>query len=62
MLLSKFSMVIEKLEIFSVTGTLVMQLENPEKQIDVSHLKNGLYLIKAQTVETRYSSKFYLLQ
>jgi hypothetical protein len=53
---------IEKLEIFSVTGTLVMQLENPEKQIDVSHLKNGLYLIKAQTVETRYSSKFYLLQ
>ncbi len=53
---------IEKLEVYSVTGTLVIQLQNPEKQIDVSHLKNGLYLIKAQTGEQRLTSKFYVLQ
>jgi hypothetical protein len=53
---------IEKLEIYSVTGTLVIQLQNPEKQIDVSHLKNGPYLIKAQTGEQRLTSKFYVLQ
>lgn len=52
---------IETLEIYSVTGTLVMQMVYPEKQIDVSRLKNGLYLIKAQTGETRLTSKFYLL-
>jgi len=52
---------IEKLEIYSATGTLVMQMVYPEKQIDVSHLKNGLYLIKAQTNETKLTSKFYLL-
>jgi hypothetical protein len=53
---------IENLEIYSVTGTLVMQRDNPGKQIDVSHLKNGLYLIKAQTGEQRLTSKFYVLQ
>ena len=53
---------IEKLEIYSVTGNLVMQMVLPEKQINVTHLKNGLYLIKAQTGEKILSSKFYLLQ
>ena len=53
---------IENLEIYSVTGSLVMQMVYPEKQINVSHLKNGLYLVKAQTGESRFTSKFYLLQ
>ena len=53
---------IEKLEIYSATGALVLQTVYPEKQIDVSHLKNGLYLIKAQTGENRLTSKFYLIQ
>ena len=53
---------IEDLEIFSATGTLVMQMVYPEKQIDVSHLKNGLYLVKAQSGEKRITSKFYLLK
>jgi hypothetical protein len=37
------------IEIYSITGTLVFKEFNPEKQIDVSQLKNGLYLIRAQT-------------
>jgi hypothetical protein len=53
---------IEKLEIYSATGTLVMQMVNPEKQIDVSRLKNGLYLIKAQSGEQKFTSKFYVFQ
>jgi hypothetical protein len=53
---------IETIEIYSVTGTLLIQMVYPEKQIDVSHLKNGLYLIKAQTGEKRLTSKFYLVQ
>ncbi len=53
---------IEKLDIYSTTGNLVMQMVYPEKQIDVSHLRNGLYLIKAQTGTQKLTSKFYLLQ
>lgn len=53
---------IEKLEIFSATGTLVIQMVYPEKQIDVRQLKNGLYLIKAQSGEKRFTSKFYVFQ
>lgn len=53
---------IEKLEIYSTNGTLVLQMVYPEKQIDISHLKNGLYLVKAQTGEQRFTSKFYKLQ
>lgn len=48
---------IEKLEIWSVNGTLVMKKETPEKQIDISSLKNGLYLIRAQTAKKQLTGK-----
>jgi hypothetical protein len=53
---------IEKLEIYSTNGTLVLQIVYPKKQIDISHLKNGLYLVKAQTGVQKLTSKFYKLQ
>lgn len=48
---------IEKLEIWSVNGTLVMKIETPEKQSDISSLKNGLYLIRAQTAKKQLTGK-----
>ena len=48
---------IEKLEIWLVNGTLVMKKETPEKQIDISSLKNGLYLIRAQTAKKQLTGK-----
>lgn len=50
--------VVEKVEIRSITGNLVMQVNNPEKQIDISNLKNGLYLIQVQTFNKLHTRKF----
>lgn len=48
---------IEKLEIWSANGTLVMKKVTPEKQIDISHLKDGFYLIIAQTAKQLLTGK-----
>lgn len=48
---------IEKLEIWSVNGTLVMKKEVPEKEIDVSSLRSGFYLIRAQTAKKQLTGK-----
>jgi hypothetical protein len=53
---------IEKLEIWSVNGTLVLKKEAPEKQIDVSSLKDGLYLIRVQTAKKQFTGKFSILK
>ena len=53
---------IDRLEIYSVTGNLVLQLADPGKQIDIRHLKNGVYLLKAQSGNQLLTSKFHLLQ
>ena len=53
---------IDRLEIYSVTGNQVLQLAHPGKQIDIRHLKNGVYLLKAQSGKQLLTSKFHLLQ
>jgi hypothetical protein len=49
---------IEELKIWSVTGTLVLQKSKPEKQLDISSLKNGIYIIQVQTTNKRMTGKF----
>jgi len=49
---------IERLEIYSVAGNLVLQKINPDRQIDVSGLKNGLYIIQCYSENKKYTSKF----
>jgi hypothetical protein len=53
---------IDRIEIYSVTGNLVLQLADPGKQIDIRHLKNGVYLLKARAGDKLLTSKFHLLQ
>jgi len=49
---------IEDLKIWSVTGTLVLQKTKPEKQLDISNLKNGIYIMQVQTSNERMAGKF----
>lgn len=49
---------IEDLKIWSVTGTLVLQKTKPEKQLDISSLKNGIYIMQIQTTNKRLTGKF----
>lgn len=51
---------IEKLEIYSIAGNLVLLKINPDLQLDVSSLKNGLYFIHAQSMNKKYTSKFFV--
>jgi len=40
---------IENLEIYSITGNLVLKIIKPDAEIDLSKLQNGIYLIRAKT-------------
>jgi len=40
---------IEKLEIYSINGIKCKEIRNPENEIDVSDLKDGIYLVKIYT-------------
>jgi len=49
---------IERLEIYSVAGNLVLKKINPDREVDVSGLKNGLYIIQCHSENKKYTSKF----
>ena len=37
---------IETIDIFDVTGKLVLKIESPNKNIDISQLAKGLYMLR----------------
>lgn len=53
---------IENLEIYSMTGNLVLKISRPETEIDVSSLQNGIYLIRIQTGTTTLTRKIQVLR
>lgn len=48
---------IKQVSLFNLTGTVVMQAEGDIESMDVSHLKNGTYLLRIQTSEGVYNQK-----
>lgn len=48
---------INQVSLFNLTGTVVMQAEGDVESMDVSHLKNGTYLLRIQTSEGVYNQK-----
>lgn len=58
----QISEAIENLEIWNTNGELILRKNNPEKQLDISQLKNGLYQIRAMTNRTILSGKFVVVR
>jgi len=58
----QISEAIENLEIWNTNGELILRKINPEKQLDISHLKNGFYLIRAMTNRAILSGKFVVVR
>lgn len=52
-----FSETIKEAVIFSLTGEILMRIENPVAQLDISQLDSGNYIIKAKTSKGQFISQ-----
>lgn len=55
------SIIIEGVSVFDITGRAVLNFENPNKQIDVTTLKSGIYVTVIETNKGNVSKKFLKL-
>lgn len=53
-------LLIEKIEIYTTTGNLILSKKSPNKTIDVSFLNAGLYLVIVKTLEQSFQSKIII--
>jgi len=53
---------IEMLEIFSLTGNLILKVSRPGEELDVSQMEDGMYLIRATTSTRHLIRKIQVLK
>ena len=56
--ISSENTIIENITVYSLTGKIVLDLENETNSIDVSALTNGVYIIELSTAKGKSINKF----
>ncbi|KNB61898.1 Por secretion system C-terminal sorting domain-containing protein [Chryseobacterium piscicola] len=54
----KIKEVVKSIEIFDLSGKLILKDVSGKKEISISHLQNGSYILKVNTKESAYTKKF----